>query len=95
MHYMSPEDVVSKFLHAQTNIMMSSHQATALLAGVVWIRPKKGQYLFLFSIVSHLFCVSFEPKSGYSLETNKKMSLQTLLMTFNTADFVTTNLPFK
>lgn len=31
---MFPEDVVSKFLHAQTNIIMSSNQNTAPLAGV-------------------------------------------------------------
>ncbi|XP_077052196.1 electrogenic aspartate/glutamate antiporter SLC25A13, mitochondrial isoform X2 [Siphateles boraxobius] len=33
-HYMSPEDFVSKFLHAQTDIMLSK-EATVLLAGVL------------------------------------------------------------
>lgn len=33
-HYMSPEDFVSKFLHAQTDIQFSK-EATGLLAGVV------------------------------------------------------------
>lgn len=65
-HYMSPEDFVSKFLHAHTYRKLSK-EATVLLAGVV-DQTKDG--LVFISIAVFRFYIPLEPLVGYSLETN-------------------------
>lgn len=64
---MSPEDFVSRFLHAQTDIQLSK-EATGLLAGVV-DQTKDG--LVFISTAAVKFYVALEPLAGVSLETNQ------------------------
>ncbi|XP_058609137.1 electrogenic aspartate/glutamate antiporter SLC25A13, mitochondrial isoform X2 [Onychostoma macrolepis] len=76
-HYMSPEDFVSKFLHAQTDIQLSK-EATGLLAGVV-DQTKDGlisfqEFLAFESVLcapDALFMVAFQlfDKTGNGIAT--------------------------